>query len=368
MSLYSDISMVENKFNRLRVPYYKVAVVKWTDQDGISKAICNELIQLGHQPICFRFDEIIPDHVDIVFSFAPYGRFLQIARQLAHISSEKRPTFVHWNTENPPDLRIPWPLMSTVGACRSWVDRLNDSNNDWVRSLLTKPPLSWIDKRMHKFRYIGEYHYAYRKGWLDIFVESSEIYALLHHHHGLPTLLVPWGTVRAWYDNCNLERDIDVLWMGTRRTKRRSHLLDRIRNHLSAYGVEMYVADNVEKPFIYGETRTKFLNRAKITLNLLPAWYDNAFPYRFHLAAPNRSLVVSDPLQQHCPIYEAGKHYVSAPAEAIAETILYYLNHEDERLEVVENAYELVTTELTFGNSIKTIMDAVHRVRETVSE
>lgn len=344
---------------------YWVAIVQWSDQNGIAAAIRDELIDLGHYPVYFKFDSAIPDDVDVVFSFAPYGRFLQIPRQLATMPAEERPTFVHWNTENPPDLRIPWPLMSTIGACRSWIDRLNDSNNDWMRTLVSKPPLSWVNERMHKFRYAGDYHYAHRKGWIDVFAETSEIYAQLHSLHGLPAIFVPWGTVRSWYANLDLERDIDVLWMGTRRTKRRSKLLDRVRNQLSAHGAQMYVADNVENPFIFGKVRTQFLNRAKITLNLLPTWYDNAFPYRFHIAAGNRSLVVSEPILRHCPMYKAGTHYVSVPVENITETALHYLEHEDERLQIIENAYELVTTELTLANSIKAIMEAVDKVRRT---
>jgi hypothetical protein len=65
------------------------------------------------------------------------------------------------------------------------------------------------------------------------------------------------------------------------------------------------MADNEENPFIFGETRTAFLNRAKITLNITRTWYDDNFS-RFAYAVPNRSLVVSEPLLPHCPEYEAG--------------------------------------------------------------
>lgn len=340
----------------------RVAVVEWIPVDGVAEAICEGLSELGHQSVRFPFDGAVPDGVDVVFSFAPYNRFQQIPRRVARIPAGRRPTFVHWNIENPPDLRIPWLLMGTVGACRSWVDRLNDSDNGRVRSLACRFPFSWINRRMHRFRHVGDYHYVHRKGWLDVFAETSQVYAQLHSRHGLPALFVPWGLPRNWHANLDLERDIDVLWMGNRRTRRRSLLLDRVRQELSQHGVEMYVADNVENPFIYGAVRTQFLNRAKITLNLLPRWYDHAFTFRFPVAAGNRSLVVSEPILPHLPMCEAGKHYVSAPTESLAETILYYLAHDDEKLQIVENAYCLVTTELTFGSSIQTILEAVGRV------
>jgi spore maturation protein CgeB len=49
--------------------------------------------------------------------------------------------------------------------------------------------------------------------------------------------------------------------------------------------------------------------------------------------------------------------------EDLAKTILYYLEHDDERRRIVDSAYELATGELTFHNSIKQIMQAVEQMR-----
>jgi hypothetical protein len=114
----------------------------------------------------------------------------------------------------------------------------------------------------------------------------------------------------------------------------------------------------VENPFIHNEERTRLLNRSKIVLNLTRTWYDDNFS-RFAMAAPNRSLIVSEPLLPHCPQYQAGIHYVSAPIDRLTDTIVHYLEHEDERQIIVEDAYQLVTTELAFGNSVARMMKAV---------
>jgi len=355
----SGIAVNGNKIDLRPGASYQVGIVQFSHGEGIAQVLCDELIALGHTPVCLS-SSVIPNEVDVVFSFGPYGNFLSVPSQLASMPVERRPTFVHWNTEGLPDLRLAWRLMSTMGTCRSWMGRLADSDNRWVRFLASEPPLSWINARMFRFRYVGDYYYAHRRGWMDVFADSSTIYARLHAKHGLPTIFAPWGATPRWYDNLKLERDIDVLWMGKRATKRRHNLLNRVRSELQAHGVQVHVADGVENPFIFGEERTQFLNRAKITLNLTRTWYDDNFS-RFAMACPNRSLVVSEPLLPHCPYYEPGIHYVSAPTEILAETILYYLEHEEERLRIAENAYELVTTVLTFQNSIKTIMDAVSR-------
>jgi hypothetical protein len=215
---------------------------------------------------------------------------------------------------------------------------------------------------MHRFRYIGDYEAAFRDGLLHVLGDSSQIYGRIFARRGIPTIYVPWGSTPLVYADLNLERDIDVLWMGKRGTRRRGHRLDQIRRQLKSHGVEIYMADNEENPFIHDETRTRFLNRAKITLNIARTWYDDNFS-RFAYAVPNRSLVVSEPLLPHCPEFQAGTHYVSAPIDRLAECILYYLTHDNERQRIVGNGYRLVTTELAFRHSIARLMDGVTKYR-----
>ncbi|UCG25839.1 MAG: glycosyltransferase family 1 protein [Chloroflexota bacterium] len=341
---------------------YLVAVVEWiSEEDGLANAICDELIGLGHCTHIVRPKTSDPGEADVVFTFGPYGNYLAVVSHLAGALAERRPIFVHWNTEGMPDPRLPWALKSAVGAGRSWIGRLDESYNGRAGSLVRGLTSSW-QNRILRFRYLGDYHYAYRKGWLDVFSDSSAVYADLHRQHGLPTITAPWGATKRWYADLGLERDIDVLWLGQRGSRRRGQLLDHIRQELLDYNVKVHVIDNEENPFVFGRKRTEVLNRAKITLNLTRTWFDDNFS-RFAMAAPNRSLIVSEPLLPHCPSYEAGVHYVSECAEDLAQTILYYLEHDDERQRIVDSAYELTTGQLTFRNSIAQIMQAVDQVR-----
>jgi hypothetical protein len=343
----------------------RVAIPYQNELDGITEVISDELKALGYQPVHFRIGSLIPEKADVVFSFGPYGKFLTIPRQLAKMPHDQRPIFVHWNTEGIPDLRIPWKIMSSIAGWRSWLGRVQDSRNGSARIPGTERLFSVIESRMLRFRYLGDYYYAHRRGWIDIFADTSKIYAEIHRRHGLPTIVAHWGATPQWYKDLGLERDIDVLWMGTRGTKRRSLLLDRVRSELENHGVRMYLADGKEQPFIFGTERIRYLNRSKITLNITRTWYDDNFS-RIALAAPNRSLIVSEPVLPHCPSFIAGTHYVSAPVDSLAEAILYYLDHEEERLHLVDNAYHLVTTKLVFRESIKSIMDAVNQVYQSI--
>lgn len=366
--------MLVEDMNSDRGLSYRIAVLQLTPEDGIAKIICEELGRLGHSPVPFGYGASIPKGTEIVVTHIHgdlHGgppKLLPVLQQIAQNLPAERPTIVHWNTEGYPDLRIPPPLMWTLGFCRSRSSQLSHSKHSWLRGLASQPPLAWVNNRMHRFRYVGDYQYAYRRGWLNILADSSRIYAQLNANRGMPTVYVPWGATPSVYADLGLERDIDVLWMGKRGTRRRSQLLDQVRQELRSYDVEMHVADNEENPFIFGETRTRFLNRAKICLNLTRTWYDDNFS-RFAFAAPNRCLIVSEPLLPHCPDFEAGNHYVSAPIDKLAQSIVYYLSHDDERRAIVDSAYQLVTTTLSFRSSMARLMDAVtqHRTQKDSS-
>ncbi len=337
---------------------FRVAVVQWMPLDGMAEAIHAALTTLGHAATLVAWDQPLPRDAQVVFSQGPYGHFLEVPAQLGRLPAAERPLLVHWNDEGLPDLKLPWPVMRALGGARSWLGRLPRSSAPAARALAHTPPVRWVNARMHRFSYLGDYHYAYHRGWLTLLVDFSTIYAQLHTQHGLPTLAVPWGSVPGWYADLGLERDIDVLWMGARAGRRRSGLLDRVRSELRALGVEMYVADNEEHPFIFGDERTRLLNRAKITLNLTRTWYDDNF-LRFPIVMPNRSLIVSEPLLPHCPAYVAGTHYVAAPIPDLARTIQHYLQHTAERQRIVAQAYQLVTTTLTLEHCVGRIMTVV---------
>lgn len=345
---------------------YRVAIPKTVDGNGIAEAIYAELAKLGHRPEFFPLSSRAPDGVDVIFFFGPFGKFLHIPEQYSGPKLRQRPLFVFWNTEGLPDPRYPWMLTHTFSAARSWLGRFSHALRPGLRYLASKPPLLTLEPRLLRFRYLGDYLYAQRRGWVDVFADISAVYAGYLRQRGLPAIVAPFGSFPEWYADLDLKRDIDVLWMGKRATKRRSLALDQLRKQLHARGVTLYVADNVENPFVFGEDRTRLLNRSKITLNLLRTWYDEN-SLRICMAAPNRSLVVSEPLLPHVPQYQPGVHYVSAPFARLADTIVYYLEHDEELQRIVDNAYQLTTTTLTFANSMQTIMEACTQAMQRVS-
>lgn len=352
---------------------YRVAVIEW-DQDGgaIGEAIVDELRSLGHSPLTFPAraysNFILSGEIDVLFLFGPFGPFSDVLRYISQMPLMERPTTLFWNTEGFPDLKTPWPVMRQIGLARAWASRQVEDG-----TLLAKMPgvgalLTHLDERMIRYRNIGDFVYASQRSWLDIYGDISAVYAhYLRRRAGFDPVAAPFGGFHKWYDdqwvrNPQAERDIDVMWMGKRATGRRSQLLDRLQSDLSKRGIELLLFDDEAHPFIFDDERTAMLNRCKINVNLLRTWYDEN-SLRFCIAAPNGSMIASEPLLPHVSSYEEGVHYVSAPIESLADRIVYYLENEDERRQIAENAYHLLTGELTFQNSIKRLMDRVAQIR-----
>lgn len=341
-------------------PTYHIALIQWSIGNGIGDAIHDELVHLGHTVTYFPFDGRVPQGIEVLFLYGPFGKFLPVLEQVA--TWRQRPTVLFWNTEGLPDPRLPWPLTHTTNQLRSWLGRWSHAPQAWRRALANRPPILTLDRTLTRFRYMGDFFYAQQKGWLDVFGDISAYYAQIFQAHGLPTVVAPFGSFADWYADSGLERDIDVLWMGKRGTRRRGQLLDQLRADLRREGVEMYVADDEENPFIFGEERTRMLNRAKITLNLLRTWYDEN-SLRMCMAGPNRSLFVSEPLLPHVPEYVAGEHYVSAPVAQLATTIVYYVRQTAEREKITTKAYQLLTEQVTMRRSMARLLTAVTQHR-----
>jgi hypothetical protein len=347
---------------------HKIAILRWQPNDGVTQMIAEALTTLGHQPIYFTPGTPLAEDVTLVITHVhgPPRHLLPVLAQIAQHRATPRPLIVHWNTEGYPDLRLPPRLMWLLSSYRSRLGRLCHPDPGLYRQWATRPLITGLEARMTRFRNMGDYDYAYRQGWLDILADSSQIYAQINQWRGIPTFYLPWGPTASIYADRKLTRDIDVLWMGKRATRRRSQLLDQLRHELRAYGVNVYVADNEENPFIFGETRINFLNRAKITLNLTRTWYDDNFS-RFAYAAPNRSLLVSEPLLPHCPEFKPGLHYVAAPIDQLAQTIVYYLTHTEARQAIAENAFELVINQLAFQQTFARLLEAAEVCRKARS-
>lgn len=338
-----------------------VGVLKWCERDEIAEAIHAELVQLSQ--VVVLFDKTIPSEADLIFSYGPYGRLYPLMSAMQQVRPFHNLVQIHWNTENIPPISLPCWLMRSFCQARVWFDLQQSRQDDYLiqNALPPNSLLQRINRRMTRFLNLGDYLMLAHSGLLGLLVDSSRLFTAYMQRLCLPVVYVPWGTMRSAYASLDLERDIDVLWLGKRRTRRRSRWIEIIRRQVEKQGKRMVVVDGVENPFVWGKKRTVLLNRTRLVINLLARnRCDNIFPYRFHIAAGNRAVVVSEPERAHNTCYTPGVDYIETPIEQMTEQLFYYLDHENERREIAENAYRLATGELTFARSVASILNAWH--------
>jgi hypothetical protein len=171
--------------------------------------------------------------------------------------------------------------------------------------------------------------------------------------HGIPASHVPLGYEPSHGHDMGLHRDLDVLYLGESRVPRRRRFLDQLRNQR----IDVTIRGDWSDPNLWGEARTRLLNRAKILLNILrfPGEFSGL---RFLLAMANGALLISEPVYD-CYPFVAGRHFVSASIEEMPRVVRYYLANEAERRRIAEEAYTFVTQSLTMRASVSALADMI---------
>jgi hypothetical protein len=220
--------------------------------------------------------------------------------------------------------------------------------------------LAWLTGGLHRFRYYGDIWRYRRAGLIDVLAVWSPQVGDELTRRGFAPIVVGMG----YYPDCGrdlgLMRDIDVLWLGRPGSRRRQRLVERVRRELARRGISLMVVDGVEHPYVFGEARTRLLNRTKIMLNLLrQTWDDNSM--RFFFAAANGALVVSEPTLRHSD-FTAGVHLVEAPVGRLAETVQAFLEDEPRRKAIVERARQLAVETLRMETAVRRLVAAAESV------
>lgn len=334
----------------------QIGLAFYKTQDHLAVSISDILSKLGHEVIAFEYSETIPQGLDVIFTYGPFGSLAPLGKQLIALPKDKRPFFILWMTEQLANPMIPEWFHYPFSIIRSKIEQYSykkERNGSWA----LKPRMRWGTKHAHRFRYYGDLHWLQKAGVLSVLAVGSQWIAEFLRKRGIDAMVAYVGVHPDWYADLEIERDIQVLWLGSIGTDRRGKILEQVRADLEARGIEIYIVDGVANPYVYGDKRTALLNRSKITLNLLRTKWDN-HSIRFFLAAPNRCLVISEPTYPHIPL-TPGEHYVEAPADELALTIRYYLENEAEQQRIADQAYQFVTTELTMENSLVSILSQI---------
>lgn len=298
---------------------------------------------------------------DLVIGYGPTtweGTLLNCLEQIGSLAHPERPFFYFWFIENIPNPALPLAAVRSAARQRVRFDRV------FVRSLgqierLKKSKLGVILLKGIRLKVLGELHEFHRKGVLGGLAVTSPSKSDYIRRFGFSPVVVPIGYHPEFMGaDLGLKRDMQVGFLGQVGTSRRAALIERISADLSKRGVQL-----TEHRNIYGEQRTNMLNRTKVILGIMRRPYDfNGL--RFMFCAANKALFVSEPVADRVP-FVPGEHFISVPVDSLADTIVHYLEQENERRQIVERAYLLVTQEYTIHNMVGRILQHASGIRRT---
>ena len=334
-----------------------VASLVWDLNSGIHIAQGQVVQQLGYPHIFFEYDNPIPPNANVILIQGPYGSLLPFIRRYSELSENERPVLLYWFQQS---LYISMPLWMLNFLGRMYSDAYNYFHPNRlilsIRNLSTKiKPHGGV-----RFTFFGDIFWLHYHNLIDILATPSSVYQDLFMKFGIDSLIIPRGYHPEYGNLLDLERDIAVLWLGKTRTRRRKKIVYQLREQLDVVGLKMQIHDGLEKPFVFGEERTNLLNRTWFVLNILTSPTDE-LSIRYFIAAANGAVILTEPGKNEYP-FKNGVHLLECPPRQMAHTVRYYIDHPEHWQRISQNAYNLVSQELTLQNSIAAMLKQAEKI------
>lgn len=252
--------------------------------------------------------------------------------RIAAVPEADRPRVLVWHTE-------PLPMPRAAGLRGEML-----TTRELAKILLR-------DRRVNDHYSNARYLRALEKeGTADVLAVATRAYQAYLEQEGVSPELVPLGYHPSHGRLLHRERDIDVVFLGDFHLPRRRRILRRLEHE----GVDVVKLGDYSNPELWGEGRVELMNRVKIALNI-PRLEGHLPDLRLLVAMANGALVVSEPLYLPEP-YRPGVHYVEASVDELAATIRRYVEDDDARRQITDEAHRFVTTELTLERSFARLL------------
>jgi hypothetical protein len=157
----------------------------------------------------------------------------------------------------------------------------------------------------------------------------------------------------------------DLLFLGST-SPRRESFISHNAALFNRYNSNIVIT-RIEKPrfsdtagFFANHERNRLLRSCKILVNIHAN--DNTYFewLRVIMAIANRCLVISETSDYIEPLVN-GQHVIVTELDKIADQCEYYLEHESERIKIVNQAYELITQKFNTGILCQSILEQVEQ-------
>lgn len=315
-------------------------------RDGIGRIICDGLGQAGCEVRLLTRDEYFD--LDGCQFLVTYGPMRPLTWLLKMATEFRHPIpIVVWFTEQLPWPRLPRGLTKMAANARYGlgVRTSRETEVSTSRENRLAPALQGWAGRL---RALGEMLALKDRGLLHLIAVLTETNRMGLARHGLPAVQIPLGHHPQFGSDLGLKRDIDVVFLGSLRDRRRRRIIAALFKAFARKGIRTVIRDGSEEHgYVFGEERTQLLNRAKILLNVMRKPWDDPL-VRMLLAAPNGAMLISEEvLSSSTGPFRKGEHFVEADVEALPDTIDFYLNNEVLRAQIAERARAEVTQKLT---------------------
>lgn len=278
--------------------------------------------------------ELLLEPVILILGTAAW--FPKLCRELERRSDSDRPFVAIWHSEP-----LPSPRASLLPAARLHLREL-------TKIVLRDPRAT--DPRTNARRIVR----LHEQGLPHLLAVSTPERKDFLAEQGIDSHWIPFGYRPEHGRDLGLERTIDVLFLGAGDVPRRKQAIRVLARH----GIDVVEVGGWKKgQGVWGERRIELLNRTRILLNFArqPGQLSGL---RLIVGMANKTLVVSEPLWKPDP-FVPGTHFVQAPLDEMADTIRYYLDHEDERERIAEQGHRFVTQELLYEDSIARLVQLI---------
>ncbi len=276
-----------------------------------------------------------PDPGEVVLVWGNAVWFPKAMRSLERARPEHRPVVAIWHVEPlppPADSGLRWPLPTA---------------RELAKIALRDPRASDVYSNVRALERLARHGLPHVLG-----VPTRERWAFLVER-GFDVLLGESGYEPLDGRDLGLQRDIDVLFLGSTNLRARRAALRRLRRA----GVQVEVRGSYSDPSLWGEERTQLLNRTKIVLSVsrFPGTFGSK---RFVIAMACKALVVSDPVYDPDP-FVRDVHFVETPLDRLPQAIERYLADDDARERIARQGHELVVRELSLERTVTRLAAAV---------
>lgn len=197
------------------------------------------------------------------------------------------------------------------------------------------------------------------RNWLDQVGASTEQKRLFLKKMGFSTFFSPAGLQKSFGRILNIERDIDVLFIGSLKSSRRRKRVESILEQLSGLGYRVHIAPRKTQD----EERTHLINRARVVLHIHQFAWDTPW-MRWCFATANGAVIASEELSLPDPL-RPGIDYLSATQNSLSGSIAELLSNEPKRLEMLENCTKSMKSYMSLERSLD---DIKHVIEESTAK